>query len=74
MDTLKSDKLLGRQHGYEQLTRAIEQALTCGAYDAAAVRLLLTAPPSAPSPVLSLSPTEFLPADSITRPLPSLDG
>ncbi|HYR25244.1 MAG TPA: hypothetical protein VEQ09_05405, partial [Aquabacterium sp.] len=65
---------LGRQHGYNQLTRAIHQALTSGAYDAAAVRYLLTAPPLAPPPVLNLSPTELTPSAYITRPLPSLDG
>jgi len=65
---------LGRQHGYERLTRAIHQALTSGAYDAAAVRYFLTAPPLAPPPVLSLSPTELTPSAYITRPLPCLDG
>jgi hypothetical protein len=65
---------LGRQQGYEQLTRAIEQALTCGAYDAAAVRWLLTAPPLAPPAVPSLAPTDLTPSDYVTRPLPSLDG
>ena len=35
---------LGRLHGYAPLTRAIGQALACGAIDPAAVRTLLTAP------------------------------
>ena len=65
---------LGRQHGYEPLTRAIHPALTSGAYEAAAVRYFLTAPPLAPPPVLSLSPTELTPSADITRPLPCLDG
>jgi hypothetical protein len=34
---------LGREHGYQRLTTAIEQALECGANDAAAVRYFLTA-------------------------------
>jgi transposase len=65
---------LGRQHGYERLTRAIHQALTSGAYDAAAVRYFLTAPSLVSPPVLSLSPTEFAPSDYATRPLPSVAG
>jgi hypothetical protein len=65
---------LGRQHGYEQLTGAIHQALSSGAYDAAAVRYFLTAPTLTPPPVLSLSPTELTPSAYVTRPLPPLDG
>jgi hypothetical protein len=65
---------LGRQHGYERLTRAIHQALTSGAYDAAAVRYLLTAPTLTVPCVFSLSPTELTPSDYVTRPLPCLDG
>ena len=65
---------LGRQHGYDRLTRAIHHALTSGAYDAAAVRYFLTAPPLAPPPVLNLSPTDLTPSDYVTRPLPCLDG
>jgi hypothetical protein len=65
---------LGRQHGYDRLTRAIHRALTRGAYDAAAVRYFLTAPPLAPPPVLSLSLTDLTPSDYVTRPLPCLDG
>jgi hypothetical protein len=65
---------LGRQHGYERLTRAIQQALTNGAYDAAAVRYFLTAPPLVPPPVCNLSPTELTPSAYVTRPLPCLDG
>ena len=65
---------LGRQHGYDRLTRAIHQALTSGAYDAAAVRYFLTAPPLAPPVVPSLAPTDLTPSAYITRPLPSLDG
>ena len=65
---------LGRQHGYDRLTRAIHQALTSGAYDAAAVRYFLTAPPLAPPAVPSLSPTDLTPSDYVTRPLPGLDG
>jgi len=65
---------LGRQYGYDLLTRAIHQALTSGAYDAAAVRYFLTAPPLALPPVPSLSPTELTPSDYVTRPLPGLDG
>lgn len=65
---------LGRQHGYARLTRAIHQALTSGAYDAAAVRYFLTAPPLVSPPVLSLSPTELAPSDYATRPLPSVAG
>jgi hypothetical protein len=34
---------LGRQHGWEELRKAIEQALALGSTDAAAVRHLLTA-------------------------------
>lgn len=65
---------LGRQHGYDRLTRAIHQALTSGAADAAAVRYFLTAPRLAPPAVPSLAPTDFTPSDYVTRPLPSLDG
>ena len=65
---------LGRQHGYDRLTRAIHQALTSGAADAAAVRYFLTAPRLAPPAVPSLAPTDLTPSDYVTRPLPSLDG
>jgi len=65
---------LGRQHGYAQLTRAIDQALTCGAYDAAAVRYFLTAPTLTAPPVLSLSPSEFAPSAYASRALPSVTG
>ena len=61
---------LGRQHGYDRLTRAIHHALTSGAYDAAAVRYFLTAPPLAPPPAPNLSPTDLTPSDYVTRPLP----
>jgi hypothetical protein len=64
---------LGRQHGYERLTQALQHALTSGAQDAAAVRYVLTAPPPAP-PVRSLLPTECAPAEYATRPLPSVAG
>jgi len=65
---------LGRQHGSEQLTRAIHQALSSGAYDAAAVRYLLTAPTLTVPPVFSLSPTELTPSAYVTRALPSVAG
>jgi hypothetical protein len=64
---------LGRQHGYDRLTRAIHQALTSGTYDAAAVRYFLTAPPLAPS-APSLAPTDLTPSDYVTRPLPCLES
>ena len=59
--------VLGRQSGYECLTRAIEQALALGIGDAAAVRHLLGAPAPVPAP---LSGAEAW-AD-YRRPLPSL--
>ncbi|HRY16055.1 MAG TPA: hypothetical protein P5330_09325 [Candidatus Competibacteraceae bacterium] len=64
---------LGRQHGYERLTQALQHALTSGAHDAAAVRYILTAPPPAPL-VLNLLPTECGLGDHATRPLPSVAG
>jgi transposase len=63
---------LGRSAGYGPLQRAIEQALSLGATDAAAVRYLLQAPGLAPeiAPLLALE--EVKRADYYSRPLPPL--
>jgi hypothetical protein len=58
---------LGREHGYDPLSRAIDQALACGAQDAAAVCYLLTAPSLTTVPSTPLSYP-----DEVHRPLPTL--
>lgn len=63
---------LGREHGYERLHRAIEEALRLGAADAAAVRYLLTAPGSAPGVAPPLAVEEVLRAEYYARPLPAV--
>ena len=65
---------LGRQHGYPQLTRAIQQALQSGTRDGAAVRYFLTAATLPAPPAIHLSPAALIPSDHLTRPLPALDG
>jgi hypothetical protein len=64
---------LGRQHGYDQLTRAMDQALHCGAQDAAAVCYLLTAPALQAPPTVAWCPAEFSYPQALTRELPSLE-
>ena len=58
---------LGREYGYQRLDDAINQALACGAQDAAAVCYLLTASTLAST---SIEPLEY-PGD-VLRPLPTL--
>jgi transposase len=63
---------LGREHGYDRLTGALEQASALGATDAAAVRYLLTAAewPQEAAPVLE--PEEVRRAEYYARPQPLL--
>ncbi len=63
---------LGREYGYERLTRAIEQALACGTHDAAAVCYLLTVGPLAGERVAPLPRAVFTYPHAVTRPLPTL--
>lgn len=64
---------LGRQHGYEKLTRALEEARRLGASDAAVVRYLLTKSelPHETAPLPEWE--EGKPHEFYTRPLPSLN-
>lgn len=62
----------GREHGYERLTQAIDQALACGVHDAAAVGYLLSAAPFDQPPVVPLSGVELGDWPVVTRPLPTL--
>jgi hypothetical protein len=62
--------LLGRQHGYEPMRRAIEQALSLGGSDVAVIRYLLEverAEPRAPAATLEVGWLE-----QYERPLPKL--
>ena len=58
---------LGREHGYDQLSRAIDQALACGAQDAGAVCFLLTA-----ANITSVPPAPLAYPDEVHHPLPTL--
>lgn len=59
---------LGRQHGYDKLTQAIDQALACGAQDAGAVCYLLTAPELA-----YVTPTPLEYPGEVMRAVPTLE-
>ncbi len=62
--------LLGRQHGYDAMRRAIEQALTLGGSDVAVIRYLLEMERiEQRTPVLAL---EVGWLDRYERPLPNL--
>lgn len=65
---------LGKQHGYEKLTGALEETIELGVSDAAVARYLLTSKelPSQATPILDWEKGESL--DCYTRPLPSLSG
>jgi transposase len=65
---------LGRQHGYQRLTIAIEQALECGATDAAAVRYFLTAPTLEYDTAAPLDPQEVTRPEHYARPLPEVSA
>lgn len=60
---------LGREYGYERLTQAIEQALVCGAHDAAAVCYLLTV---APHEGEAVAPLALDYPHGVLRPLPTM--
>lgn len=61
---------LGREHGYDRLSEAIDQALACGTQDAAAVCYLITAGSSDGDKV---APLLDYPHD-VSRPLPTLSS
>lgn len=63
---------LGREHGYESLSRAIETALDCGATDAGAVRYLLMALDLTAATPPRLQPEDVIRADHYARPLPEM--
>lgn len=61
---------LGRQYGYEQLSKAIATALELGATDAAAVRYLLSAPSLQPPAAAVLPAAALGSLEHYQRPLP----
>jgi transposase len=63
---------LGQTHGYDRLTLAIDQALTCGAQDAAAVCYLLTAPGLEEPRTATVYPTTGRDWPAMTRALPTV--
>jgi hypothetical protein len=65
--------LLGREHGWDPLRRAIDRALTLGCSDASAVRYLLLHPASTSTPV-SLTLEELGTLSRYERPLPELSS
>ena len=62
--------LLGRQHGYEAMRRAVEQALAMGASDVAAIRYLLERERSAQRTPAAALEVSWL--SQYERPLPDL--
>ena len=63
---------LGRQHGFERLTTAIEQALSLGVTDAAAVAYLLRAASFEQQEVAPLAAEEVKRAEHFARPMPEV--
>jgi hypothetical protein len=65
---------LGRDHGYERLRCVIEEALSLGATDPAAVRYMLMASSLDQEAVPGLAPQDVLRAEHYARPLPQVDA